>query len=165
MLGLAAMLAILATPCLAQEQVDEDSAGESKKWSVDRWYIYTSVYTKHFDPDPDHVNNQKMLGVEAQMTNNYMFGFATFDNSFGQRSESLSAGYKWALFGSQHWYIKLTGGLLYGYKEPHEDKIPFHDLGVAPVIIPTLSFRYKFFITEVTVAGNSALGITAGITF
>ena len=94
--GLAIIMALLAAPCLAQEQVDQEQAGESSDqssgWSVDRWYIYTSVYTKHFDPDPEHVNNQKAIGVEAQMTNNWVFGLASFDNSFGQRSEYLYAG-------------------------------------------------------------------------
>ena len=163
--GLAIILVLLAAPCLAQEQANEKSLDQSSGWSVDRWYIFTSLYTKHFDPDPEHVNSQKMLGIEAQMMNNWLFGLATFDNSFGQRSEYLYAGYKWVFFGSKHWYFKLTGGLLYGYKEPYEDKIPYNDLGVAPVILPTLAFRHKFFVAEVTVAGNSALSVTAGISF
>ncbi len=155
-------LMIQATPGLAQDPVD---AEKSSGWSVDRWYIYTSLYTRHFDPQPEHVNQQKMLGVETQMVNNWVFGFATFDNSFGQRSEYLYAGYKWALFGSQHWYLKVTGGLLYGYKEPYEDKIPFNGLGVAPAALPTLGFRYKYFVTEVNLGGLSAVNVTAGISF
>jgi hypothetical protein len=169
-LGLALILALLAAPCLAQEQenqeqADEKSSGQSSGWSIDRWYIYTSVYTKHFDPEPEHVDNQKALGVEVQMTNNWVFGLASFDNSFGQRSEYLYAGYKWDLFRSTHWYFKLTGGLLHGYKEPYEDKIPLNGLGVAPAILPTLGFRYKFFVTEVNLAGIAAVTVTAGISF
>jgi len=164
-LGLAIILILLASPCLAQEQVDEKSSVQSSGWSIDRWYIFTSLYTKHFEPDPDHVNHQKLLGIEAQMTNNWLFGFASFDNSFGQRSEYLYAGYQWALFHSKFWHFKLTGGLLYGYKEPHEDKIPLNGLGVAPAIVPTLGFRYKFFVTEVNLLGNAAVTVTAGISF
>jgi len=164
-LGLSFILALLATPCLAQEQADGGSSVQSGGWSIDRWFIFTSVYTKHFDPDPDHVNNQKLLGIEAQMTNNWLFGFATFDNSFGQRSEYLYAGYKWTLLQSDYWYFKVTGGLLHGYKEPYEDKIPLNGLGVAPAILPTLGFRYKFFVTEVSLAGIAAIHVTAGISF
>jgi hypothetical protein len=168
--GLAIIMAVLASPCLALEQVDQEQADgespdQSSGWSVDRWYIYTSVYTKHFDPDPEHINNQKAIGVEVQMTNNWVFGLASFDNSFGQRSEYLYAGYKWALFHSDYWYFKFTGGLLHGYKEPYEDKIPLNGLGVAPAILPTLGFRYKFFVTEVSLAGIAAINVTAGISF
>ena len=169
-LGLALILALLAAPCLAQEQenqeqADEKSSDQSSGWSIDRWYIYTSVYTKHFDPDPEHVNHQKTIGVEVQMTNNWVFGLASFDNSFGQRSEYLYAGYKWDLFRSRYWYFKLTGGLLHGYKEPYEDKIPLNGLGVAPAILPTLGFRYKYFVTEVSLAGVAAVHVSAGISF
>jgi hypothetical protein len=179
--GLAIALLFLAAPCLAQDQGDQESSTQSKDvanepldeetstqsggWSVNRWYIFTSIYTVHTDPEPDHVNNQKMLGLEMQMTNNWLFGFASFDNSFGQRSEYLYAGYMWPLFSSDHWYFKLTGGLLYGYKEPYEDKIPLNGLGVAPVILPVLGFRYKWFTTEVSFAGTAAINLSAGITF
>ena len=161
----AIILLLLASPCLAQEQADVELPVESSGWSIERWYIFTSLYTKHFEPDPNHVNHQKLLGIEAQMKNNWMFGFATFDNSFGQRSEYLYAGYLWPLFHSRHWYFKLTGGLLYGYKEPYEEKIPLNELGVAPAILPTLGFRYKFFVTEVNLLGNAGLTVTAGFTF
>ena len=162
-LGLAIILILLASPCLAQEQADEELSVQASGWSIDRWYIFTSVYTKHFEPDPDHVNHQKLLGIEAQMKNNWAFGFASFDNSFGQRSEYLYAGYIWPFFGSQHWYLKVTGGLLYGYKEPYEDKIPLNGLGVAPAILPTLGFRHKFFVAEVSLAGIAAVHVTEGI--
>jgi len=70
-LGLSFILALLATPCLAQEQADGGSSVQSGGWSIDRWFIFTSVYTKHFDPDPDHVNNQKLLGIEGTVTKNH----------------------------------------------------------------------------------------------
>lgn len=161
----AVTLLLLAAPCPAQEQADEEFSVQSSGWSIDRWYLLTSIYTKHFEPDPDHVNHQKLLGIEAHLTNNWLFGLATFDNSFGQRSEYLYAGYQWPLFHSRHWHFKLTGGLLYGYKEPFEDKIPLNGLGVAPAILPTLGFSYKFFIIEANLLGNAAVTVTAGITF
>jgi len=163
--GTAVILLLLAVQCLAQAQTDEEFFVQSSGWSIDRWYIFTSIGTKHFESDPDHINRQKLLGIEAQMKNNWAFGLASFDNSFGQRSEYLYAGYKWPLFRSQQWYFKITGGLLYGYKEPFENKIPLNDLGVAPAILPTVGFRYKFFVTEVNLLGNAAVTVTAGISF
>ncbi len=38
-------------------------------------------------------------------------------------------------------------------------------MGVAPAILPTLGFRYKFFVTEVSLAGVAAVNVTAGISF
>jgi len=98
----AIILLLLAAPCLAQEQADEELSHQPSGWSIDRWYIFTSLYTKHFEPDPDHVNHQKLLGIETQMKNNWVFGFATFDNSFGQQSEYLYAGYLWPIF---HFFV------------------------------------------------------------
>jgi hypothetical protein len=143
----------------ATEQVSDSG------WRVDLWQIHFSIYTKHFDPEPDHVNNQKLWGVEAVMKNQWALGFALFDNSFGQNSEYLYIGKRWQLWGSKLWYFKLTGGVLHGYKEPYEDKIPLNDLGFAPVIVPMLGFRYKYFVTEFNLAGNAAAMITAGVIF
>ena len=151
--------------CLAEDQAADENPTVEPGWNVDRWTVYTSVYTKHFDPDPDHVNNQKMLGFEMRMTNKWILGFAAFDNSFGQNSQYLYAGYQWQLFQSRYWYFKLTGGLLHGYKEPYEDKIPFNGLGIAPAILPSLGFRYKYFVSEFHLAGLAAATITVGITF
>jgi hypothetical protein len=162
---LLALMVLWAGPCLAQEGAGSEDGEQSSGWEIEQWYIFTSVYTKHFDPDPAHVNHQKLLGVETQMENNWVFGLAAFDNSFGQNSQYLYAGYKWDLFGSSLWYFKLTGGLLHGYKEPYEDKIPLNGLGVAPAILPTLGFQYKFFVAELNLAGTAAATITAGIAF
>lgn len=27
------------------------------------WYVQTSVYTRHFSPDPEHNNNQDLIGI------------------------------------------------------------------------------------------------------
>jgi len=158
---------LLSGTCLAQstDTGDATATDEAGGWDVEQWYIFTSVYTKHWDEDPDHVNHQKMIAGEAQMKNNWVFGLGIFDNSFGQKSQYLYAGYKWDLFGSRLFYFKLTGGLLHGYKEPYEDKIPLNGLGVAPAILPILGFQYKYFVTELNVAGTAAITITAGIAF
>jgi hypothetical protein len=166
----------MAPLCIAHDQGQEGSSQGSGKdntqqdatqsgWTIDEWQIQTSVYTHHWDPDPDHVNNQKLIGVEAVMENQWSFGLALFQNSFGQSSQYVYIGKRWALWGSDYWYFKVTGGLLHGYKEPHEDKIPLNGLGVAPAILPAFGFRYKYFTTELNIAGTAALTLTAGIIF
>lgn len=132
---------------------------------IEKRYLYTSLYTKHYDPEPDHVNNQNMLGFENQFKNKDLWGFVMFDNSFGQESQYLYAGRKWRAFESDNWYYKLTGGLLNGYEEPYEDKIPFNDLGIAPAVIPSLGYRNKTFFVEFVQLGLAAGMVTAGFSF
>lgn len=43
---------------------------------------------------------------------------------------------------SGRWYAKLMAGLIHGYKEPYEDKIPFNGLGIAPAVMPALGARH-----------------------
>ena len=162
---LLAVLAIYSGPCFAQDAAPSDQPGSSGSWDIDEWFVFTSIYTKHFDPSPDHVNNQKMLGLELRMQNNWVFGFAHFDNSFGQPSQYLYGGYKWSLFDSRYWYFKFTGGLLHGYKEPYEDKISLNGLGIAPAIVPTLGFQWKHLVVEGNLGGLAVFTVTAGIAF
>lgn len=139
--------------------------GKSVAMEIAEWRFQTSLYTKHWSPDPEHVNDQKLLNIEFETTTRWIYGFAHFDNSFGQPSQYLYAGYSWPLFGTDWSYFKLTGGILHGYKEPYEDKIPLNDLGFAPAIIPTIGLRYKRVFTELQIAGTAAITVTAGFSF
>jgi len=147
----------------AEEKMPEDDA--PGPWDVAAWNLQISLYTKHFDPDPEHVNHQKLIGLEAVFENYWLGGLAVFDNSFGQNSQFLYMGKSWRIRHSRYWYFKLMGGLLHGYKEPYDDKIPFNGLGVAPAILPALGFRYKRVMVEANLAGTAAMTITAGIRF
>jgi hypothetical protein len=161
-LTLLACCLICGTLC-AEEKGPEDP--ESSGWSIDHWKVQTSIYTKHFDPDPDHVNNQKLLGVEAVFENGWLAGAAVFDNSFGQDSQFVFMGKSWPILRSRYWYFKLIGGLLHGYKEPYEDKIPFNNLGIAPGIVPSLGVRYKRVFMEANLGGLAVVTVTAGFSF
>lgn len=164
------ILCLLACAGLAVSQAARADAPESpdKKpaaWSIDGWNLQTSLYTHHFDPDPDHVNNQRMIDFELRFHNDWLAGFSVFDNSFGQSSQLLYIGKTWPLFDSPHWYAKVIGGLLHGYKEPYEDKIPFNNLGIAPAIVPSLGFKYRRVMVEAHLGGLAVLNFTAGIRF
>ena len=140
-------------------------AGNASALEIKEWRLQTSVYTKHWDPEPEHVNNSKLLGLEFETTTKWIYGFAWFDNSFGQPSQFLYGGYSWKLFSKDWAYFKLTGGLLHGYKEPYKDKIPLNELGIAPAIVPTFGFRYKRVMTEVQILGAAAITVTVGFSF
>ena len=141
------------------------AAGNANALDIAEWRFQTSIYTHHWSSDPDHVSNSKLLGIEFETTNRWIGGFAYFDNSFGQPSQYLYAGYQWPMFKTEWAYFKLTGGLLHGYKDPYDDKIPLNGLGVAPAIVPSFGLRYKRVFTEMQILGTAALTWTVGFNF
>ena len=165
--GLALLLIGLTGSCLAQDASPADvrDAEETSGWTVEQWYIFTSLYTKHWDPEPDHTDHQHWIGPEIEFENDYLVGLAFFQNSFDQSSQFLYIGKTWGLFKTDWFYFKLVGGLLHGYKEPYEDKIPFNGLGIAPAILPSFGLRYKRVMEEVQIEGAAAITITAGLIF
>ncbi len=141
------------------------ATGNAAALEVKEWRFQTSLYTRHWDPQPEHVNNTKLLNLELETTSKWIYGFAWFDNSFGQPSQYLYAGYSWKLFSSDWAYFKLTGGFLHGYKKPYENKIPFNKYGVAPAAVPSFGVRYKRVFGEVQILGTAAFTVTAGFNF
>jgi hypothetical protein len=141
------------------------AVGNANAMEIAEWRFQTSIYTHHWSSDPDHVSNSKLLGIEFETTNRWIGGFGYFDNSFGQPSQYLYAGYEWPLFKTDWAYFKLTGGLLHGYKDPYEDKIPLNGLGIAPAIVPAFGFKYKRVLTEIQILGTAALTWTVGFNF
>lgn len=128
------------------------------------WQVQTSVYTRHFSPDPDHNNRQRLIGLEWNDASAWLFGGATFRNSYDQQS---LYGYAGKRFESADYpvYVKLSGGLLYGYKGEYRDKIPLNNLGVAPVIIPSVGAHLGPITAELVVLGVSATMINVGLRF
>ena len=128
--------------------------------------VQTSLYTLHFDPDEDHTNNQRLLAVELDKASRWVFGFAAFRNSFDQPSQYLYAGYSWVIPKTRDMtYFKITGGLLHGYKGEHQDAIPFNSSGIAPAILPSFGFKYRWFSSELMIFGTAGMMLSAGVNF
>ena len=122
----------------------------------------------HFNSDPEHADYSWLVGLEWQSPSRWLVGAAYFNNSFDQKCEYIYFGKSWPLdFISDHaifknLYFKLTGGLLLGYKEPYEDKIPFNNDGVAPGAAPSLGYKYGDFNVQLNLLGNAGLMFTFG---
>ena len=130
----------------------------------DRWYLQTSVYTHHFHVDPRHNDHQKLVDIEYLRADNYLAGISWFSNSFGQPSQYFYVGKQWRPFDSQPpIYLKLTGGLIHGYKGEFRDKIPFNHSGVAPGLIPSIGYSTKYFATELVIFGTAGIMLTFGV--
>jgi len=151
---LAALLMIQSAPSLAADDTQDKGF----------WYVQTSIYTKHYSPDPEHNNHQDLIGIERNQASGWVFGGATFRNSFSQRSNYAYAGKR---FESADYpvYVKLTGGLLQGYRGDYKDKIPLNYFGVAPVIIPSVGAHYGPLGAELVFLGANAAMVTTGVRF
>lgn len=117
----------------------------------------------HFHPSPEHTKYSWAIGVEWQCASRWLAGFSYFNNSFGQKSQYIYGG-KWWTIWDEHpsWYFKLSGGVILGYKEPYEDKIPFNHNGVAPGIIPGVGYKFNRANIQVNLLGLNGVMITFG---
>ncbi|HRD48650.1 MAG: hypothetical protein JNK95_09560 [Candidatus Competibacter sp.] len=120
----------------------------------------------HYNSSPDHADFSWLVGLEWQSSSRWLVGASYFNNSFDQKCEYFYFGKSWPLeFISSNVYFKLTGGLLLGYKEPYEDKIPFNNNGVAPGVVPALGYQYGDFNVQINALGGAGLMFTFGYNF
>jgi hypothetical protein len=134
-------------------------------WRTDRFYLETSVYTHHWHYDPAHVDHQDLILGEWNVTEHWLVGASYFKNSFGQPTEYVYGGYRFRPIETvQPFYIKVSAGLVHGYKEPYQNKIPFNGSGIAPVIIPSLGYCINRFCGEAVIVGGAGLILTLGVT-
>jgi len=118
-----------------------------------------SPYTYHYTYDTEH-SDVVMIGLEREYADARLDGVTLFSNSFGQPSIYL---YPWG-----HVYrpfdrlkslsLKWTAGLLYGYVEPYENKVPLNYRGFSPGFIPALAYEFRpGWSAQLSFLGNAAL--------
>ncbi len=138
-LALGALLAA-AAPALAQGL----PAG-------DRLRLAYTPKVFHVTSDPDFVEWNHIIALEW-LTPRHTFwgadrthlGVSVFDNSYGQFSQSVYAGLEWdwtRAFGGDL-FFSVSAGLVHGYEEPHEDKLPLNNaLGIGVTVVPALGWQ------------------------
>ncbi|CRM61100.1 MULTISPECIES: hypothetical protein [Pseudomonas] len=150
------LLLLQATAALATDATTQDDKGF--------WYAQTSLYTRHFSPDPKHNNHQDLINLERNEASGLVYGGATFRNSFSQRSYYVYAGKRYDIADSPL-YVKVTAGALQGYRGKYRDKIPLNRFGVAPAIIPAVGVNFGPVSSELVLLGLNAAMLTAGVRF
>ena len=128
-----------ANPCpdfLARQDAPEP---ENDK----QWDLTLSPYTYHWHYNPEH--RPVFLGaIDRHVPGNRFCGLALFRNSFGQPAAYIYVGKRWDEFlGQPKLFAKVSAGFIYGYKGKYQDKIPFNDYGIAPVIIPSVGYSFN----------------------
>ena len=95
-----ALLYVLATNAFAQSpatsppQPASQTESVADPWLTDRFYLETSLYTHHFSYDAAHVDKQKLILGEWNITEQWLVGASVFDNSFGQSSQYVYGGWR-----------------------------------------------------------------------
>ena len=127
-----------------------------------RVHAQFGVYT-HYSSSDDHEGPPILGNLELNSPNDWLFGFSLFNNSFGQASQYLYAGKKWRLPKIQKYlHVKLTGGVVHGYKDEFEDKIPYNNNGWAPGIIPSIGFKKDRWAIDLVALGGAGLLFAVG---
>jgi hypothetical protein len=152
-LALGMIVTLLPLAALAQANDPTAIAPEARI----RWQF--SPYTLHYTQDDKH-KDVLMVGLEREHANAKLDGFTLFTNSFGQPTIYV---YPWGrvyrpLSGHEQLSFKWTAGLLYGYKDPYEDKVPLNYGGFSPAIIPAIAYEFKSgWSAQVNFLGTAAL--------
>jgi len=61
-------------------------------------------------------------------------------------------------------YVKLAAGVVHGYKDEYQDKIPLNSSGFAPAIMGSVGYCYNRICSEIVIAGTAGLMWTLGVT-
>jgi hypothetical protein len=154
------LLAALSSPLASAQDTPARDAGAP-------WELLVGPFAIHWSRNSEH-KHVYLLGIERNlshkpwMSDQALWGFSAFSNSFGQPSAYLYYGYRWdSLFGHPNLYAKITAGLLYGYKEPYEDKVPFNHNGFSPAIIPAVGYRLSpMDAVQINMLGSAGLIFT-----
>ena len=62
-------------------------------------------------------------------------------------------------------YVKISAGVVYGYKEPYEDRLPVNDNGYGLGIAPALGYQIGRANAQIVFLGTSAVTLTFGYNF
>ncbi len=100
-----------------------------------------SPFTLHWSQNPEH-KNVVLVAIDEQVAGDRLCGISFFSNSFGQPSVYVYAGQQYnKLLGVPQLFAKVTGGLMYGYVAPYENKVPLNYKGFNPAIIPAVGYK------------------------
>jgi hypothetical protein len=154
-------LATYGLPAAVNAQ-SEASDAKSDAMPGDYWRLMGSPYTVHYHKDNEGEHEPVyMIGLERQRSDGWVWGGVYFSNSFGQPSGYVYVGEK--VIGFSRWdklFFQWTAGVMYGYKEPYEDKVPFNYKGFSPGATVSLGWQFtrEFSMQAITLG-------TAGMMF
>ncbi|WP_028603037.1 hypothetical protein [Ottowia thiooxydans] len=166
-----AIIASVAAPAAAQGNKAEGPAS-----ALSGWTFSVAPYTYHFnrakkendfEPDVPH-SYVWLLTAEKRLSERNFAGFAWFSNSFGQPTQYLYYGWRFEpLSSAPKLFLKVTAGVIHGYKEPFHKKIPFNSRsGWGVTAIPAVGWQFTpEMAAQVNVLGTAGLMFQFNYTF
>ena len=153
-------LAGIATGAHSQVNVSDKTSAEAvvAAQSESGWRLMLSPGTLHYHRDPEH-RDVYMLGLEHQGSDGIVVGGSGFRNSFGQPCVYLYTGWRFDhLTRFDPLFIQVTGGLLYGYLPPYDDKVPLNVHGFSPGAVLSVGWQLTPRLsTQLNFIGTAAL--------
>ena len=135
---------------------------------ADYWRLVVSPYTLHFGADEDNDREAVYgIGLERQRADDWFWGGTYFSNSFGQPSGFVYVGQRYGnLFAVEQLFAKWSAGILYGYKEPYEDKVPLNYNGWSPGLVLAMGWQFtRQFSMQANLLGGAGLMLQMSIDF
>ncbi|WP_090045450.1 hypothetical protein [Limnohabitans sp. 2KL-27] len=167
--GLAAALSILFSTAHADSSIrycPDFLAVKGAPAPAHRGEITFSPYTHHFSNNPEH-KKVVLVALDEQLPGDRLCGISFFSNSFGQPSVYVYAGQQFNnLWGVPQLFAKVTGGIMYGYVSPYENKVPLNHNGFSPAVIPAVGYKLTpHDSVQLQFLGNAALMFSYGRQF
>mgnify|MGYP000853276697 FL=1 len=148
-----------STASVDTAQPADTSAAAKSSWldPGGHWRLMASPYTAHYHKnDTGEHELVYMFGLERQRVDGWVWGGVYFSNSFGQSSGYFYVGEKVIGFSPlDKLFFQWTAGIMYGYKEPYEDKVPFNVNGFSPGVTVGLGWQFtrEFSMQAITLGG------------
>ena len=162
-IGLLLVLAATACPALAQNSqryCPDILAVPGAPEPTHRGEFTFSPYTYHFSYSDEH-KPVVLVALDEQLSGGRFCGLSFFSNSFGQPSTYVYVGQQFnGLFDNPKLFVKVSGGIIYGYVGKYQNKVPLNSHGFSPGVIPSIGYNF----TEHDSVQMQLLG-TAGLMF
>ena len=102
-----------------------------------------SPYTHHFNYSDEH-KPVVLVAMDEQLPGGRFCGLSFFSNSFGQPSTYVYAGQQFnGLFDNPKLFVKVSGGIIYGYVGKYQNKVPLNSHGFSPGVIPSIGYNFN----------------------
>jgi hypothetical protein len=100
-----------------------------------------SPFTQHYKYSEEH-KPVVLVALDEQLPGGRLCGMSLFSNSFGQPSAYAYVGQQFnGLFDNPNVFVKVTGGILYGYVGKYQHKVPLNSHGFSPAVIPAIGYK------------------------
>jgi hypothetical protein len=132
----------------------------------DRVMLQFGPYVAHRVDNTGHNQWPRLVGVEYEAHSHWLGGAASFRNSYYQNAAYVYAGRRWFLDQvSESLYVKITAGLVYGYRGAYQDRLPVNRNGYGLGLTPALGYQLGRANAQIVFLGTAAVSLTFGYDF